>query len=364
MPEFPEKPEEVLHFWQLMLKALKKIGARKVELWELEGIVALALELDTIDRWTLNGTFDEFPRLGAHLALVPLSVGKILYLQRRLMIALHPDDKAKLEAKNDIVIKTSNSNYVISWKENEQEKKTGEAGKKEEEKKEKRDGEGKVEEAKEQKVADTKDTKDTKEPKMDDEASDGKNKVEGDDDKTGEEEEMNEKKNGEGVKKKEKKVEKKSDKKEKDNGKNPDEMKRGRFTKDEEDRMMCYVVETIKKNSSYGLKSNKMSTGDAWSEFSTREEKRNPEKKKSPGSYETHFHKQLKPKFFSFECLSPEDRLLIGKPMEAKMTSGSYLPVTSERNTRFKSNSRMSKSLVGNFKGHQPTEEFQPTDKN
>ncbi|EGT56166.1 hypothetical protein CAEBREN_02715 [Caenorhabditis brenneri] len=217
-------------------------------------------------------------------------------------------DKAKLEAKNDIVIKTSNSNYVISWKENEQEKKTGEAGKKEEEKKEKRDGEGKVEEAKEQKVADT---KDTKEPKMDDEASDGKNKVEGDDDKTGEEEEMNEKKNGEGLKKKEKKWRRRLTKKKRTMervyqlknsivifkldliiSRKADEMKRGRFTKDEEDRMMCYVVETIKKNSSYGLKSNKMSTGDAWSEFSTREEKRNPEKKKSPGSYETHFQKE------------------------------------------------------------------------
>ncbi|CAL2041992.1 unnamed protein product [Caenorhabditis brenneri] len=164
------------------------MGPRKVELWEMEGVVAMALELDTIDRWTLNATFDEFPRLAVHLALVPLSVGKILYIHRRLMIALDPDDKKTLEEKNNILITTSNRNLGIRcWKKNEKEKTTGVAGEKEEEKKKKRDGEERDEEAKEQKGAE-----DTKESKLDDGASDGKTKVEGA--KTGEDEEVKEKK--------------------------------------------------------------------------------------------------------------------------------------------------------------------------
>ncbi|CAL2042002.1 unnamed protein product [Caenorhabditis brenneri] len=104
---YPKGDAQILLFWKFMLKALRNMGPRKLELFEMEGVVASALELDEIDRWTMNATFDEFPRLAVHLASsIDLPCNQILYIHRRLMIMLDPDDRKTLEEKNDIRIIT------------------------------------------------------------------------------------------------------------------------------------------------------------------------------------------------------------------------------------------------------------------
>ncbi|CAL2042072.1 unnamed protein product [Caenorhabditis brenneri] len=113
--DYPKGDDQILLFWSYMLKALRNMGPRKLELFEMEGVVALALELDEIDRWTMNATFDELPKLVCYLCRTTMDTNDMMFLHMRLRIQLEQYDKEILEKERGLNIETDCKDYVIKW---------------------------------------------------------------------------------------------------------------------------------------------------------------------------------------------------------------------------------------------------------
>ncbi|CAL2042065.1 unnamed protein product [Caenorhabditis brenneri] len=100
---FPKSKDEVVEFWKLMQKALIQVGSRQIEFWELEDIVAMALDHQLNKVWEVEATYDKYPRMCVYLARVDLPVIELVELHKRLRIQMDECDREELEI-NKLVI--------------------------------------------------------------------------------------------------------------------------------------------------------------------------------------------------------------------------------------------------------------------
>lgn len=118
--KFPKTDEEVIFFWNLILRVLKQLGPQRLEIWEFEDVVQKAIHMDSTKGWCPKATYKQFPRLIVYLARTALPVLDILYLHQKLHIELESYDKNELEKREKIRIETNRKGLVVEWKKAEE----------------------------------------------------------------------------------------------------------------------------------------------------------------------------------------------------------------------------------------------------
>ncbi|CAL2042069.1 unnamed protein product [Caenorhabditis brenneri] len=207
------------------------MDSRKIEFWEFDSVVEIALSLDMSKGWDSKKTYEILPKLVCYLCRTTMDTNNMMFLHMRLRIQLEQYDKEKLEKKRGLIIETDRKGYVIKWSRKVEE------GRKEAEKK---DGNS-MEKSK-------KDSVDEKKTYCDDKRT---------------------------LKGSEKNLEREK--------KTPESMvKREPFTHEEEVLMLNFVYSKIEHELKYDLKPSSMATDKAWIELAKR-----PGMTRTAESYET-----------------------------------------------------------------------------